>query len=213
MKVVAPYNMPFLIRKFLSGAIWNVPGQDQTVYLTFDDGPIPGLTEYVLDILDQYNAQATFFCVGDNVKKHPGLFKRINDSGHAVGNHTYNHLNGWMTGTKKYIENVNRCTVEMQRVVPGLVTRLLRPPHGRITPVQVHHLKQQYQIVMWTVLTNDFNITHSAERSIKAVKNHVRGGSIVVFHDNLKAEMKLKVMLPAILEFLVQSGYRFKVLS
>ncbi len=213
MKVVAPYNMPILIRKFLPWVIWDVPGQDQAVYLTFDDGPVPGITEYVLDTLDQYKVRATFFCVGDNVKKHPGLFKRISDSGHAVGNHTFNHLNGWMTGREKYVENVDLCATEMKRVVPGLVTRLLRPPYGRITPGQARHLKELYKIVMWTVLANDFNAAHSAQHSVKAIKKYIGAGSIVVFHDNLKAEMKLRGMLPAILEYLEQAGYQFKVLS
>jgi len=213
MKMVAPYNMPLWIRKVLPWVTWDISGQDRVVYLTFDDGPIPGLTEYVLDTLDQYKVQATFFCVGDNVRKHPGLFSRICNSGHGVGNHTYNHLNGWSTKTNEYVDNVERCAAEMKTIVPGLVTRLLRPPYGRITPVQMHRLKGKYKIVMWTVLANDFNTAHSAQRSIKAIKKHVGAGSIVVFHDNLKAEMKLKIMLPAILEFLTQSGYQLKALS
>lgn len=213
MKMVAPYNMPLLIRKVLPWVVWDVPGQDRAVYLTFDDGPIPGLTEYVLDILDQYKALATFFCVGDNVRKHPGLFNRICSSGHGVGNHTYNHLNGWITETDKYVDNVERCDTEMKMQVPGLVTTLLRPPYGKITPTQLRCLKENYRIVMWTVLANDFNTAHSARKSIKAIKKYTGNGSIVVFHDNLKAEMKLKTMLPAILEYLVQKGYQFKALS
>lgn len=213
MKMVAPYKMPLLIRKALPWVVWDAPGQDQAVYLTFDDGPIPGLTEYVLDILEQYNAPATFFCVGDNVRKYPGLFRRICNSGHGVGNHTNNHLNGWVTKTDEYVDNVERCAAEMKTVVPGLVTRLLRPPYGRITSAQARQLKKKYKIVMWTVLANDFNMAHNATHSIKAIKKHIGTGSIEVFHDNLKAEMKLRIMLPAILEYLAQKGYQFKVLA
>lgn len=213
MKVVAPYKMPFLIRKIMPGFVWDMPANEKAVYLTFDDGPIPGLTEYVLEMLDLYKARATFFCVGENVRKHPDLFRLIVYSGHSVGNHTNNHLSGWATDTKTYVDNVAECTWEMENAVPGTGVKLFRPPYGKIKLRQARYLKELYKIVLWTILTNDFNRVHSAEHSIKGVKRHTKSGSVVVFHDNPKAETKLKMMLPEILSHLTQAGYQLKGLE
>ncbi len=213
MNMIVPYKTPLLLQKVMPGFIWKVKASDKTLYLTFDDGPVPGLTEYVLETLEHFKAKATFFCVGDNVRKYPELFRRLYRSGHAIGNHSYNHLNGWLTGAKEYVDNVEKSRMEMKKAMPEVRVTMFRPPYGKITPAQAILLKKRYKIIMWSLLAMDFNPAHHAEKSLDEMKKHTKNGSIIVFHDNYKAEKKLRVMLPEILSWYSGLGYRFESLK
>ena len=176
------------------------------MYLTFDDGPIPEVTPWVLDQLERYDALATFFCVGENIKKHPEVFKQVVDAGHAVGNHTYNHLNGWASDNIPYFHNVRHCANQVQTV-------LFRPPYGKLKPKQAQFLSRHYRIVMWDVLSGDFDPKVSKEQCLNNVVKKAEAGSIIVFHDSLKTEGKLSYVLPKVLEHFTKLGYTFKKLN
>lgn len=197
---------PFFFRFFSpEHLICRVPGMEKKICLTFDDGPIPELTPEVLRILDRYGAKATFFMVGDNVKRHPDVFREVMEKGHAVGNHTYHHLNGWKTPPAAYAEDVRRCE-ELFR------TRLFRPPYGRFTPSQYMILKKDYLFVMWSLLTWDFHRNVTPEDCLSNALRATRPGDIVVFHDNLKAKANLLYTLPRYLESLSRQNYSFGVI-
>ena len=176
------------------------------MYLTFDDGPVPGVTPWVLEQLQAYHAKATFFCVGDNIRKHPHVFQKVIASGHAVGNHTFNHLNGWTTENIPYFHNVRHCANQVHSV-------LFRPPYGRLKPKQAQFLQRHYRIVMWDVLSGDFDPKISAEQCLANVTDNAEPGSIIVFHDSLKAEDKLRTVLPQVLEHFSRQGYQFEKLN
>jgi peptidoglycan/xylan/chitin deacetylase (PgdA/CDA1 family) len=168
-----------------------------------------------LDTLRKNNSSATFFCIGDNIRKHPGIFKRIVDEGHSVGNHTYNHLNGWQTGLDKYVENINTCDAEIKKIIGDrehTVGKLFRPPYGKVTRQQIRTLKN-YRIIMWDVLTHDYSSALSAEPCLKRSINATRSGSLIVFHDSVKAERNMMHVLPRFIEHFLEKGYRFKSLS
>jgi peptidoglycan-N-acetylglucosamine deacetylase len=205
-----PYRTPFLFPLIYPSLIWRVNGSPKELYLTFDDGPVSGPTDFVLETLRHFSAKATFFCIGDNIRKYPQVFLRIKSEGHAIGNHTFNHLNGWKTAREQYIENVKQCDVEIQKHALGS-TRLFRPPYGRITRTEIKALSD-YNIIMWDVLTMDFNKEILAEHSLQKAVDATREGSIVVFHDSFKAEKKLNYMLPRFLDHFLQQGYQFKSL-
>lgn len=182
---------------------------EKILYLTFDDGPVPGATEFVLHTLDRFGAKATFFCIGDNVKKHPDLFKKIIDEGHAIGNHTFNHLNGWKNRTTPYLENAMQCHDEMAKHLPsGRITKLFRPPYGRITRHQINVL-DNYQIIMWDVLSMDYNKKLAPHTCLFNTVSATRPGSIIVFHDSLKAEKNMAFTLPRFIEHFKERGYSF----
>ncbi|MFN3840730.1 MAG: polysaccharide deacetylase family protein [Cyclobacteriaceae bacterium] len=202
-----PFFLPWLYPEL----VWRMQGVDPTLYLTFDDGPVPGPTEFVLDQLKKYGVTATFFCIGDNVQKHPELFKRIATDGHAIGNHTFNHLNGWKTKAGEYIRNAEKFASEVALIYPGFTTNLFRPPYGRITRNQIRAL-YCYRIIMWDVLTYDFNKMLSQEKCLTNSLRAVRNGSIVVFHDSVKAERNLMYTLPRFIEVCLQRGYRFNAI-
>jgi peptidoglycan/xylan/chitin deacetylase (PgdA/CDA1 family) len=183
------------------------------IFLTFDDGPIPDLTPYVLEKLKEFGVYATFFCVGDNVFKFPEIFKKIMDHGHAVGNHTFNHLKAWTSEPETYMENVRKCNNILVENGAPLNPALFRPPYGQITAKLIRTLKQEYQIIMWDILSYDFSTVHSPEQSLEKIIRLTRPGSIVVFHDNNKAEEKLKYILPRYLHHFTELGYSFKKLS
>jgi peptidoglycan/xylan/chitin deacetylase (PgdA/CDA1 family) len=170
------------------------------VYLTFDDGPIPETTPYILDTLNKYGIKATFFCVGENVKKHPELYKHITEEGHFVGNHTFNHLKGWATPLKTYLGNVSQCA-------EYVASDLFRPPYGKMTFRQYNTLKKKYRLIFWDVLSPDFDATSSAQQCLEIIKKKTRTGSILVFHDNIKAKNKLTELLPQALDFLRLEKY------
>ena len=196
---------PFIIRRwFYPRYIWRMPVDEKKLYLSFDDGPHPDITPFVLDELRKHNAKATFFCIGDNVARYPEVYKRIIEEGHAVGNHTYNHLNGWQTDDRLYFENI-------AEAAKWIDSSLFRPPYGRITRFQAKQLmeKWQYNIVMWDVLSGDFDIQLSPERCLKNVTRNMRSGSVIVFHDSEKAYKRLCYALPKVLEKGRDRGYVF----
>ena len=193
---------PQFIQKLFPNFTWRIPTDEKVLHLTFDDGPIPEVTPWVLDQLAQHNAKATFFCVGDNVHKHHDVLEMVKKAGHAIGNHTFNHLNGWLTDNVQYFLNVRRCA-------HALHSSLFRPPYGRLKPRQGDFLQRHYRIVMWDVLSGDFDPEISAEQCLDNVLNNARQGSIVVFHDSLKAWDKLQFVLPKVLKHFSSQGYRF----
>ena len=185
--------------------IWNKSRKDHCIYVTFDDGPIPIVTPYVLNILKQYNAKATFFCIGDNVKKHPDVFEQVKSAGHSIGNHTFNHLKGWKTDNKTYVENFLKADKLLH-------ADLFRPPYGRIKKSQAKLIKKakpDTKIIMWDVLSGDFDIELKPETCLQHVLRHAENGSIVVFHDSLKAYDRLEYVLPRALEEWSKMGYSF----
>jgi len=178
---------------------------EPVIYLTFDDGPIEELTPWVLDVLKQYNVKATFFCVGNNIDKNNHIFSRLLNEGHRVGNHTYNHIKGWKTKTKEYLENVEQCEQLTK-------TKLFRPPYGRIKKKQFLKLIPYYKIVFWDVLTHDYDPLLSPAKCLSNSIKYTRNGSVVVFHDNMKAQKNLKFVLPQYIEHFLKLNYKFAVL-
>jgi len=200
---------PRLLKWLYPGLIWDAAPGTRCIYLTFDDGPIPIVTPFVLNILKQYNAKATFFCIGDNISKHPDVFDEVKNAGHTIGNHTYNHLKGWDTDNKVYLDNFLEAGKLMQ-------TNLFRPPYGRIKREQIRLLKHAHpelKIVMWDVLSGDFDVNLKPEACLKNVIKHTEAGSIVVFHDSLKAFDRLQYVLPLAMAYWSKQGYTFSVLS
>ena len=198
---------PLLYRLLFPGGHWKIPSREEKViYLTFDDGPIPEITEWVLDLLDQYNVKATFFCVGDNVRKYPDVYEEVLRRGHKTGNHTFNHLQGLKTPTNDYLANVD----EASKLIKS---ELFRPPHGHMRLPQYFALRDRYQIILWDVVTRDYSKKQTPEQVLNNVKNYARNGSIVVFHDSLKAEKNMKYALPLAIEWLMEQGYVFKTLG
>lgn len=183
-----------------------MPSGNKTLYLTFDDGPIPEVTYTVLDILEQYGIKATFFCVGHNIEKHPEVFLEIIKRGHSIGNHTYNHLKGWKTTLGKYLENVDQFDRHTK-------TELFRPPYGKITPLQLYKLKNKYKIILWSVLSFDFDQSTSPEKCLQNVIKYTEDGSIIVFHDSLKASKNMLFALPQFIEHFQNLGYKFDTIS
>jgi peptidoglycan/xylan/chitin deacetylase (PgdA/CDA1 family) len=190
-----------------------MPEQGKELYLTFDDGPVPGPTEFVLETLTKFNVKATFFCIGENVRKHSAVLKKNVAQGHAIGNHTFNHLNGWKTKTGEYYKNVMRCKDEIDKqlqdieVTSGLT--LFRPPYGRITRQQVKTLSL-FKIIMWDVLSMDYNKNLLPEKCLRNTIAATRTGSIIVFHDSYKAEKNLQFTLPRFIEHQLEKGFTFK---
>jgi peptidoglycan/xylan/chitin deacetylase (PgdA/CDA1 family) len=194
-------RIPRIAEVLYPGAFFRIPSENKkTAFLTFDDGPIPEATPLVLDILKQYNAKATFFCVGDNVKKYPDIFQRIINEGHAIGNHTHNHIDGWKNSVKEYADNIKTCAEVVD-------SKLFRPPYGRITLKQFRRLKKDYRMIFWDVLSMDYDLEISAEKCLDLVKKYTRPGSIIVFHDSIKTKDKIPYLLPKSLEFLRGEGY------
>ena len=198
-------HAPFFLRWYYPNVIWNKSRQDKKLYLTFDDGPIPEITPWILDTLNQYHVKATFFCVGENIKKHPDIFERLIREGHQVGNHTFNHLKGWNHSDEEYLENVQRCH--------ELTTSpLFRPPYARAKKSQLKKLESDFQIIYWDVLSGDFDTRITAEKCFQNVINYTKNGSIIVFHDNIKAIPRVKFALPKVLEYFLAKGYTFDTL-
>lgn len=199
-----------LVRSLFSGFVWEVPTRDKVVYLTFDDGPTPDITQWVLKQLDLYEAKATFFVIGNNVARHPEIFNQVNAAGHSIGNHTHNHVNGWKTSFDKYIDDTERA----QKAIRSLYSdfdkkKLFRPPYGKISRKQAAALREDgYQLIMWDVLSADFDTAITPQQCVDNVLKNVRSGSIVIFHDSVKAFPNLEYALPRVLEFLKKEGYR-----
>lgn len=196
---------PQLIRYLYPSAIWRMDKDERAVYLTFDDGPIPRVTPWVLDVLDRYGIKATFFMVGDNIRKHPEEFRMVVERGHRIGNHTFNHIRGLSYDINSYLENTDKACRMMMN------TNLFRPPHGYMSPKQYAELKKRYKIIMWDLVTRDYNRKFNGEQILQKVKKYVRNGSIITFHDSLKSEENIRYALPKAIEWLMEQGYEFKV--
>ena len=192
---------------------WEIPNNEKKIYLTFDDGPIPEVTEWVLDTLNHYQIKATFFCIGDNIRKNPDIFKRTIEAGHAIGNHTFNHLKGWNFSTEEYIENTILCEEIITKTskIENRKSKIFRPPYGKIKFSQSRKLRKMgYKIIMWDVLSVDFNQAISPEKCLENVTKNTTQGSIIVFHDSSKAFENLKYALPKAIEYLQNKGYNFE---
>ena len=200
---------PYLLKKLYPKALWRLDASKKKIYLTFDDGPVKGVTEWVLDILKEKKISATFFCVGENVKSNPEIFQRVLSEDHAVGNHTYNHLNGWNTHTARYIANAAKCAQLVS-------SKLFRPPYGKLKKSQLENLIApknksfgKYAIILWDVLSGDYDKNTSPEMCLQNVKDYTRNGSIIVFHDSYKAEEKVKYALPKFIDWALKEEFEF----
>ena len=195
---------PFWLKKWFNHYHWDIETNEQAVYLTFDDGPHPLATPFVLEQLDRFNAKATFFCIGKNVAAHKGIYEEILQRGHSVGNHTHNHLNGWKTPHQQYINNVDEAA-------RNITSTLFRPPYGRITKKAGRTLiNKGFKVIMWDVLSADFDRTLSPEKCRDIVIKKSQAGSVIVFHDSQKAFKNLQVALPATLQYFSERGFVFK---
>lgn len=203
-----------IIKKLFSNYVWSIPNNEKIVFLTFDDGPIPEITDWVLAQLKVYNYKATFFCIGNNVEKYPTQFNKLISEGHAIGNHTYNHVKGWNTSTKDYLDEVELCSnIIQQSAREKKHSTLFRPPYGKITPVQSKKLRKLgYKIIMWDVLSADYKKEISKEKCLENVLKNIESGSIIVFHDSIKAFPNLEYTLPKTLEFLSENGYQCAII-
>jgi len=227
---------PKIIKNLFPDFIWQVATNKKEIYLTFDDGPIPKITPWVLDTLEKYKAKATFFCVGENITKHPEIFKQIIDRKHAIGNHTFNHLQGWKTDNSEYLNNINKTEDVIRNLafknkrkerreerkpynhIPTtnsqqLTINLFRPPYGKIKISQSKELRKKgYQIIMWDVLSGDFDKKTSKEKCLENIIKSSKEGSIIVFHDSKKAFKNLEYALPKVLKYFSEKGFIFKAL-
>lgn len=193
--------IPFLLPSF----DWSFPERKNEIFLTFDDGPIPGLTDHVLDILDEYQAKATFFMVGNNVKKFPETARQVYHRGHSIGNHTFSHVNGWKTLTERYLHEV-KLTDQIIQDTLGVKPTLFRPPYGKPNFMAVNKILKDHRIIMWDVLARDFDSSHSYNRCINNITHNTRGGSVIVLHDSIKCRDKMIKILPEILSFFLEKG-------
>lgn len=188
--------------KILRDLTWHFAGKDNELFLTFDDGPSPEITPWVLSTLAEYDAKATFFCIGGKVERNQELYDQILEEGHSVGNHGYLHMNGWRTGTDKYVRNVHRAAHFIN-------SNLFRPPYGRIRPKQITQLKKEFRIVMWDVLSGDYDKKINEAKCLYNILSYAESGSIVVLHDNMKSEKNLKYVLPRVLEHFTEKNFIF----
>lgn len=202
---------PRLLRRLYPRALWRMDSSERAVYLTFDDGPIPEVTPWVLDILDQYDVKATFFMVGDNIRKHPDVFREVVRRGHCVGNHTFHHISGHIHGDFHFKKDVDECQAIMEEELGPISNPVFRPPHGWMKVNQYRYVAKHYRIVMWDLVTRDYSTRLNADDVLENVKRYARPGSIITFHDSLKSQDKIRTALPAAIEWLREQGYAFKV--
>ncbi|MFA9186968.1 polysaccharide deacetylase family protein [Flavobacterium magnesitis] len=206
-----------IIKKLFPNYVWDIPNNDNKIYLTFDDGPTPEITQWVLNQLEQYNAKATFFCIGKNIEQHPEIFNEVIKKGHGIGNHTQNHLNGWKTITNEYLENIETCETTISNLkseISILQSKTFRPPYGKIKAAQAKKLRQQgYKIIMWDVLSADFDQSITKEECLNNVLSNTQSGSIIVFHDSLKAFKNLEYALPKVLQHLAENHFSFETIK
>ena len=204
---------PKLVQRFFHNYSWRIKTDKKEIYLTFDDGPVPEFTPWVLKTLKKHDAKATFFCVGENIKKYPSIYQQIQDQKHSIGNHTFNHLQGWKTPTRKYVKNILKAESYLQDASDQKGNKIFRPPHGRIRPVQARILRKKgYKIIMWDVLSGDFDQSLSKEECLEYTIKNIKSGSIVVFHDSVKSFKNLDYVLPRVLAHFTEEGYQFKSL-
>lgn len=203
MRFVRP---PLWLKRLYPKLTWRIPAQEKILYLTFDDGPVPEITPWVLDQLKRFNAKAVFFCIGINAENNPGLLSRILSEGHRIGNHTYSHVDGWRYSAEKYFDEVERCSAIHK-------TNLFRPPYGKLKWAQLQRLKKDYKIIMWDVLSYDYDTRITPEQCLNNVIKNSRAGSIIVFHDSIKAGPNLLHALPVVLKHFSEKGFQFKALN
>lgn len=197
---------PRIIHKLSAQRLtWRMDKRKPELFLTFDDGPVPGLTRNILDILEEKQVPASFFCVGDNIRKYPGEFKSIINAGHTVGNHTFNHLNGWRTPNSIYLSNVRKFDQYYN-------SPFFRPPYGKIKPTQIRLLDQSYRIILWSILSGDFDFNTTPYKCFVNVTSFLHNGAIIVFHDNLKAKNSVLYALPRVIDYARKQGYEFRAL-
>lgn len=209
-----PSKANWLFRLLMPSALWQVATAQKEVFLTFDDGPIPEVTDWVLDTLKEHNISATFFSVGDNIRKNPEIFKRIVKEGHSVGNHTYHHLKGWQTHNEAYYLNIWKWEKEVANLGVSISNKpLFRPPYGQISFAQAKFLREKFQIVMWSIVTGDFDKSLDKEDCFKKSVALTRPGTVIVFHDSLKAEQNLRYILPRYIAKMKELGYAFSKLG
>jgi peptidoglycan-N-acetylglucosamine deacetylase len=203
--MIYPFRSNWLMRTAYPDVLWDMPATSKTLYLTFDDGPHPEITPWVLETLHAFQAKATFFCIGNNVASHADTYAQILTAGHATGNHTFHHLNGWKTDDKTYFADI----ADAQRYIDS---KLFRPPYGKISRFQAKQLQEHagFKVVMWSVLSGDFDETLSAEKCFEVVRKYARDGSIIVFHDSEKAFPRLREALPKFLELTKNQGFKFE---
>jgi peptidoglycan/xylan/chitin deacetylase (PgdA/CDA1 family) len=197
---------PDIVKPLYPSLVWDVNVTEKIAYLTFDDGPTPGVTDKVLNILDQFNAKATFFLIGKNAEQNPDYLPAYTQAGHAIGNHSYSHMNGWLSDTESYLSDIEKAAKLIE-------SNLMRPPYGRIKRAQLKELKDMYSIVMWDILSGDFDPNVSPDACFQNVIDSFAPGSIIVFHDSIKASKTLLESLPRILRTLSSEGYRFEALQ
>lgn len=210
------FRIPRFVTWMYPKRIWEGAAEERSIYLTFDDGPIPEVTPWVLEQLRKYNAKATFFCIGENVERHPAIFRSIVEEGHSIGNHTYNHLNGWKNSTAEYLLNSLKCQRTLEKNLSGsspVKNALFRPPYGKIKNKQAKELqKRGFRVVMWSILSRDYDQDISPRICYETVTKNLKPGSIIVFHDSLKARKNLTLALPQLLEFLAEQNFALKAL-
>ena len=212
------FSVPSTIQWLIPSCTWRKVGQEKVIYLTFDDGPHPEITAWVIDELKKHQIKATFFCVGDNLKKHPETAKQLLTEGHQIGNHTMHHIKGWKHKNVDYIKDIEDCDTEIRKIHEQLndekaQPRLFRPPYGQIKPSQIKLLRAKgYEIIQWSDLSCDYDKHLNCEKSLSALVKNAKPGSIVVFHDSEKAEIQLKQILPSYLEAMLAEGFTFETL-
>lgn len=201
------------IKKIFSNYVWDIPSRENKIYLTFDDGPTPDVTEWVLEELKKHQAKATFFCIGKNIDSNRDLFQKIIDDGHIIGNHTFNHFNGWKSKTDDYLKNTTECQNLIDKLHPKN-SRLFRPPYGKIKQSQSKKLRESgYRIIMWDVLSADFDQSITPEKCLENVLKNAVSGSIIIFHDSSKGYKNLKYVLPRTLQELKNRGFIFEIIQ
>jgi len=206
-----PARFPKIFRLFFKSLVYNIPNENNRIFLTFDDGPTPEITHWVIDELEKVQAKATFFCIGNNIEKHPEIIRLLLKKQHKIANHSYNHAKGWKTTTTDYMNEVRKTQKLLERFTE--TEKIFRPPYGRITNKQINELqKQQYKIVMWSVVSGDFSESLNIDKAINYLSKKTQKGDILVFHDSVKAFHNLKRMLPQVLQNLKDRGFVFELL-
>jgi len=200
------HHVPSLVQKVFPDYTWHRSRTSQKIYITFDDGPVPGITDKVLDILNSYNYKATFFMVGDNVQKHPTLANEVIAAGHIIGNHTYHHIKGNNSSTTAYYADFQKCQEVLEEKL-AFTAKMFRPPYGRISSEQAKEIGKTHEVVMWDVLSGDYDLNLSADRILKKTVKHTQNGSIIVFHDQQKTSNRLPALLSDFLKYITDQGY------